>query len=234
MFYPLCHKQGKPTGINNTVLEQVDYATYLGIRIHKSLSFSEHINKTANKCSSRLGFLRRNLKKCPQQLKQTAYFSLVWSTAEYSATVWDPHLIKDIYALEKIQNHAVRWVCGVSPKQQVSITALRKDLKWPTLEDRRRNQRLAFMFKMCNGQVAVTLEEVGLHRVTRTRHNHRWQDGGEEELVYQSHGPRVECITRLHGGGWLFRHLQEPAVCVFWLGCRPTGAMSNCSLPVFN
>ena len=159
--------------LNNTVLEHVDSATYLGILIHKSLRFSEHINKTANKCSSRLGFLRRNLKKCPQQLKQIAYYSLVRSTAEYSATVWDPFTNKDTYALERIQNRAVRWVCGVSPKQQVSITALRKDLKWPTLEDRRRNQRLAFMYKVCNGQVAVTPEHLGLERTVRTRKNHR-------------------------------------------------------------
>ena len=88
--------------LEDTVLQQVDSATYLGILIHKSLKFSEHIRNTTNKCSRRLGFLRRNLKRCPKELKKTAYISLVRSCAEYGAAIWDPHLAKDIEALEKI------------------------------------------------------------------------------------------------------------------------------------
>ena len=83
----------------DTVLQQVDSATYLGILINKSLKFSEHIRNTTNKCSRRLGFLRRNLKRCPKELKKTAYISLVRSCAEYDAAIWDPHLAKDIEAL---------------------------------------------------------------------------------------------------------------------------------------
>ena len=75
--------------LNNTILEHVDSATYLGILLHKSLHFSDHITITANKCNSRLGFIRRNVRKCPTQLKQKAYFSLIRSTAEYAATIWD-------------------------------------------------------------------------------------------------------------------------------------------------
>ena len=63
--------------LNNTILEHVDSATYLGILLHKSLHFSDHITITANKCNSLLGFIRRNLRKCPTQLKQTAYFVFV-------------------------------------------------------------------------------------------------------------------------------------------------------------
>ena len=168
--------------LNNTVLEHVDSATYLGILIHKSLSFSEHVNNTAKKCRSRLGFLRRNLKKCPQGLKQTAYLSLVRSTTEYGATIWDPHLEKDKDLLEKIQSRAVRWVCGVrwqcgvAPKdQEVSITKLRRGLEWPKLEVRRQQQRLTLMYKVANEHVGVTPEMLGLTKRSdgRTRKSHQ-------------------------------------------------------------
>ena len=51
--------------LNSVTLQNVDSAKYLGIRIHKSLRFSEHINTTAKKCSQRLGFLQRTLCQCP-------------------------------------------------------------------------------------------------------------------------------------------------------------------------
>ena len=59
--------------LNNVILQHVDSAKYLGIRIHKSLRFSEHINVTAKKCSQRLGFLQRTLRQCPQELRELAY-----------------------------------------------------------------------------------------------------------------------------------------------------------------
>ena len=51
------------------------------------------------------------------------------------------------YALEKVQNRAIRWMCGVGPRQQASITELRAKLKWPTLEARRHGQRLTLCIK---------------------------------------------------------------------------------------
>ena len=44
--------------LDNTILQQVDCATYLGILIHQSLKFSEHICATATKLSHRLAALR--------------------------------------------------------------------------------------------------------------------------------------------------------------------------------
>ena len=73
--------------LEDAILSLVDSATYLWVLLHTSLSFSDHIQDTANKRNRRLVFLRRNLRGCPQALKQTAYFSLVRSSAEYAATI---------------------------------------------------------------------------------------------------------------------------------------------------
>ena len=37
-------------------------------------------------------------------------FSLVQPSLEYASSAWDPYLIKDIMAIEKIQGHAAHWV----------------------------------------------------------------------------------------------------------------------------
>ncbi len=62
----------------------------------KELVYPLHINTTTNRYNSKLVFLSRNLSRCPQKLKATAYLSLVRPTLEYAASVWDPRLAKDI------------------------------------------------------------------------------------------------------------------------------------------
>ena len=62
-----------------------------------------NINAIATKANSKLSFLRRNLKGCPEKLKETAYFSLVQSFLEYSATVWHLHQKYSYDKLEMVQ-----------------------------------------------------------------------------------------------------------------------------------
>ena len=61
--------------LNNHILQTVTREKYLGITISNDLNWSTHINTITNKCNSKLGFLRRNLSRCPQKLKETAYLS---------------------------------------------------------------------------------------------------------------------------------------------------------------
>ena len=65
-FYSLCGQ----------VLLEVDTAKYLGVNLSAELSWSPHVSGVCSKANSTLGFLRRNLRKCPPSLKETAYISL--------------------------------------------------------------------------------------------------------------------------------------------------------------
>ena len=67
------------------------HAKYFGVTFSNDLEWSKHIATKTNKANSKLSFLRRNLKGCPEKLKQTAYFSLIRSSMEYGATVLDPY-----------------------------------------------------------------------------------------------------------------------------------------------
>jgi hypothetical protein len=99
----------------------------------------------------------RNLKHCSKTLKEAAYTSLVRSVLDYSSTVWDPYLQKDIDRLESIQRRAARFVYN-DYGRKTSITELMKKLDWKPLSERRREQRLIFMYKIVNNLTAIPAE----------------------------------------------------------------------------
>ena len=100
-----------------------------------------------------LGFVRRNLQNCPKETRLTAYISLVHSLLEYGASIWDPfdHK-KDIDKLEIIQRQAARFVTrDYRSREPGCVTKMLKDLDLATLQSRRRNLRLSFLFKIVVG-----------------------------------------------------------------------------------
>ena len=152
-FYTLC----------NHILESVSDAKYLGILVSNDLSWSPHINSVFNRANSTLGFLRRNLRRCPAPLKETAYITLVRSIMEYAAPIWDPHLSKDSHMLENIQRRAARFIKG-DFRTTVSVTKMLQDLGLKDLKDRRRDLRLALLFKVVQGHVGVSPEDIDWNR----------------------------------------------------------------------
>ena len=120
---------------------------YIVVCLSETLEWEAHINRITSEANSTLGFLRRNLKACPPKLRETAYFSLVRSSLEYSSAVWDPFRQKDIDKLEKIQRSAARFVTQ-NYRQTASVTSLIQNLGWTDLKTRRKNSRLVSMFKI--------------------------------------------------------------------------------------
>ena len=74
------------------------------------LVLSSHVCSIHNRLNSTLGFFRRNLRRCPAKLKEIAYITLVRSTLEYAAPVWDHHLARDCDLLEKIQRRSIDYI----------------------------------------------------------------------------------------------------------------------------
>jgi hypothetical protein len=127
---------------------------YLGVIISKNLKWSTYINKICNKVNSTLGFIRRNLKHCNRKFKETAYISLVRSLFDYSSTVWDLHLQKDIDRIENVQRRQARFIYS-DYKRTSSVTAIINELGWKPLNERRKEQRLVLLFKIVNDLVAI-------------------------------------------------------------------------------
>ena len=67
-------------------LENVESIKYLGVLITSDLRWKTHISNVCTKTNRTLGFLRRNLYSCPQEVK-----GLVRPVLDYGSSVWDPH-----------------------------------------------------------------------------------------------------------------------------------------------
>ena len=118
------------------------------------MKWTTHIDNITKKASSTLGFIQRNLKKCPQDCKRTAYVALVRSTLEYAAVVWDPYLEKDTTKIEKIQRKAARFIKNdYISRSPGCVTNMLKDLNLPPLKDRRKDKRLCFLYSIQKGKV---------------------------------------------------------------------------------
>ena len=101
-----------PYTLHGQILESVPTAKYLGVTISNGLRWEPHVRTITKKASRTLGFLRRNLRVSSPRHKEIAYRALVRPQVEYASSVWDPHLQKDIHALEMVQCRAARFVTG--------------------------------------------------------------------------------------------------------------------------
>ena len=150
------------------ILSNVKNTKYLGLTISQDLKWEPYINELTGRANKTLGFLRRNLKHCPQQLKQLAYISLVRSRLEYASACWDPYLNKDILKVESVQRRAARFVCN-NYKQTSSVTDMLNTLGWDTLQYRRQHNRIRMMTKIVKQKVAIPSEAYLSPANTRTR-----------------------------------------------------------------
>ena len=140
--------------LNNIILNQTTSHSYLGVDLAEDLSWNSHINKIASKANKTLGFVRRNLHSCPKHIKEMSYKTLVRPILQYCSTVWDPHTQVLINKLEAVQNRAARFVTGVYGRN-TSVTALKKNLNWESLQTLRKADRLTIFHQAVAGHLAI-------------------------------------------------------------------------------
>ena len=63
--------------LESTALKNVESIKYLGVTITSDLKWNTHISNECTNANRTLGFLRRNLFPCPQDVIEAAYKSLV-------------------------------------------------------------------------------------------------------------------------------------------------------------
>ena len=115
--------------LERTVLENVDSIKYVDVTITNDLKWNTHINNICTEANRTLGFLRRNLFSCPQDVKEAAYKGLVRPVLEYGSSVWDPHTNCLQEELEKVQNRAARFVTRNYTFEEGSMTGILEQLK---------------------------------------------------------------------------------------------------------
>ena len=88
-------------------LEQVASMSYLGVILNNNWTWSNDVSSISGKANKVLGLIKRSLRNCPKQVKETAYTVIVRPKLEYACAAWDPYLRKDINSLERVRKKAV-------------------------------------------------------------------------------------------------------------------------------
>ena len=163
-----------------------------------------------NKANSKFSSLRRNLKGCPEKLKQTAYFTLIRSFMEYGATVWDPCQKYNSDKVERVQRRAARFVKSRYSRYS-SVYDMLDVLVWTPLSQGRQEARLILFYKIINGLAQVPFEGVLVeaYKGTRRKHNMKfrqigqitWQYGQSFFLKLVVHGTGLLSLKSRH---WLY------------------------------
>ena len=174
--------------MGNEILECVTHHAYLGVEISHNLKWSLHINNIVAKANRALWFIRRNLHRCPKSIKQQMYMALVRPHLEFACAVWDPYTTSDIQKIEMVQRRAARFVVSNYNRTEGTVTSILNDLNWPTLQERRKNIRLATMYKIQSEDIAIHIPDY-IHRqtVTSTRQYHplKFRSMGVSSNVYK-------------------------------------------------
>ena len=110
--------------IHGQVLNQLDSsAKYLGLNIHKSLSWDSHIDRITKKATSTLALLERNVSRCPSIIKAQCYATLAQPTLEYASSIWSSSKNDSINKAEAVKRRAARFTTGDFQRTN-SVTAM--------------------------------------------------------------------------------------------------------------
>ena len=154
---------------NFAPLESITSDKYLGVILDNKLSFNLHVDYIINKATKLLNLCRRNLHMCNQDVKQTAYNTLVRPHLEYASSAWCPHTKCNIDKIEAVQRRAARFTLNYyqyGPDAGLT-NKITEELKWLPLQHRRALTNLSNFYKIKNHLVNVSLPTVivpsGIH-----------------------------------------------------------------------
>ena len=79
---------------------------------------------------------------------------------EYESTVWDPHCNVLNDELENVQKRAARFVTRNYSYETGSMTDIHAELKWETLQKRRKDNRLLLLYKSLKGKARLPTDDL--------------------------------------------------------------------------
>ena len=141
------------------------------LEITSDLRWNTHVSNVCTKANRTLGFLRRNLYSCPQEVKEAAYKGLVCPVLDYVSSVWDPPGVVLQEELKSMQKRAARFVTGNYNYETGSMTGILGQLKWESLKKRRKDNRLILLYKGLKGKASVPTDDL-IPKTRRCRNQH--------------------------------------------------------------
>jgi len=99
---------GPPVLLDDTLLDEVDHAKFLGISLDRGLTWNAHIDHVCSKLSSGIYVLRCLAKYCPIQVLMTAYYGLIYPHLTYGLVLWGASANNQFSRVFKLQKQAIR------------------------------------------------------------------------------------------------------------------------------
>ena len=132
--------------MQNYQISEVDSHKHLGLYFSNDCTWHQHINYITEKAWTRINIMRKLKFKLDRKALETIYTAFIRPLLEYGDVIWDNCSQYEKHELDKIQNEAARIATGAT--RLVSINALCKKIRWDSLEQRRKNHKLALFYKM--------------------------------------------------------------------------------------
>jgi len=133
--------------IGNCILPAASSTKDLGLLYDSSLKFDEYIHSITTKAYQRIGLIFRGFTSRNADLLTKAFTTYVRPIVEYCTSVWNPHLLQDIDALESVQRYFTR---RLFPRSLYSYKERLFLLNLESLELRRLKSDLTMYFKIIN------------------------------------------------------------------------------------
>ena len=170
--------------LEDVIIQQTREERDLGITFTNDF-FSKHINLSIHKANKMLGIVYRSFQHLTPTIFRMLYVSLVRPHLDYALVVWNPHLLKDIRALEAVQRRATRMVPQFGTMTYVERLTF---LNLPSLYYRRRRMDMIITYKIIHGLVCVPCSEFFVFNLGITRSN-----GLKLSKEYVNTNVRLQC-----------------------------------------
>ena len=149
----------------------MDNIKYLGVTITYDLKWNTYVSKICTKANRTLGFLRRTIFSCPQNVKEAAYKGMVRPIMEYGSAVWDPHNDKLQEELEKNQNRVAMFVTRNYVYKTGSMYGIIGQSKWESLKKSRKFNKLILLYEGLKGKARIPTDDL-IPKIRRGRNQH--------------------------------------------------------------
>ena len=161
--------------LEGTDFENVESIKYLGVTITNDLRWNTHVSNVCTKANRTLGFLRRNLHSCPQEVKEATKDWCagpgVWQFGFGPPAMPPTQCVVLQEELESVQKRAARFVTGNYKYETGSMTGILGQLKWESLKKRKKYNRLILLYEGLKGKASISTEDL-IPKARRGRNQH--------------------------------------------------------------
>ena len=144
-----------------------------------TLSWDDHVKILGTKALKSINLLRRLAWFLPRKALCIYYNAYMLPHLTYTDAVWNTCTVAQASTLERLQNYVARVILG--RRRNVSTTAMRHELGWPTLASRRKLSKVTAVFTAFQGTAPQYLS--ALFKPSSQVHQHETRSSTNKGLL---------------------------------------------------